>query len=162
MTRLVQNSRSLKHTMQAEQDAAFRGGENWSLIHWKKVELEGCAIVFDRYYDPPCLKQTERFERRRDSGKQLGKLFLKKAVDFINEFDRLSAASTEKPPGKGVRKLKHFCSLKTEWLIKSIASNQKWCGLLKPIAFKLLKAFRFASANRVLKFERNRINPFLY
>jgi len=27
----------------------------------------------------------------------LKKLFLKKAVDFINVFDRLSAASTEKP-----------------------------------------------------------------
>ena len=45
---------------------------------------------------------------------------------------------------------------------KSITSKQKWCGLLKPIAFKLLKAFRFAEANRVLKFERNRINPFIY
>jgi hypothetical protein len=40
--------------------------------------------------------------------------FLKKAVDSFNGFDRLSAASTEIPLKQVVRKLKHFCSLKTE------------------------------------------------
>jgi len=40
--------------------------------------------------------------------------FFKKAVDFISVSDRLLAASTEKPLETTVRKLKHFCSLKTE------------------------------------------------
>jgi len=43
------------------------------------------------------LKQTRRFERPRVSAIVLEKLFFKKAVDYINWFDRLSAASTEKP-----------------------------------------------------------------
>jgi len=44
----------------------------------------------------------------------LKNLFLQKAVDSLNEFDKLSAASTEMPLKYALRKLKHFCSLKTE------------------------------------------------
>jgi hypothetical protein len=44
----------------------------------------------------------------------LKKLFYKIAVDIISEFDRLSAASTERPLKHTAKKLKHFCSLKTE------------------------------------------------
>jgi hypothetical protein len=51
----------------------------------------------DRYYDPPCLKPNSRFERSQVLANVLMKLFYEKAVDFINVFDKLSAASTEKP-----------------------------------------------------------------
>jgi len=84
------------------------------LIDIKKVELRDCANKSERYYVPPCLKQASRFGRTRVSAINLVKLFLKKAVDSFNEFDRLSAASTEKPLKHVGRKLKHFCSLKTE------------------------------------------------
>ena len=63
----------------------------------KKVELWGCVKHLDRYYDPPCLKQNRRLWRPRVSANCSCKTFLKKAVDIINVFDKLSAASTEKP-----------------------------------------------------------------
>jgi hypothetical protein len=51
----------------------------------------------DRYYDPPCSKQNRRSERLLVLTNVLMKLFYEIAVDFINVFDKLSAASTEKP-----------------------------------------------------------------
>ena len=54
-------------------------------------------IHLDRYYDPPCLKQMVALSGNTFPANVLEKLFYKIAVDIINEFDRLSAASTERP-----------------------------------------------------------------
>jgi len=49
-----------------------------------------------------------------DSDNLILNFFLQKAVDITHLFGNLSAASTEKPLETTGRKLKHFCSLKTE------------------------------------------------
>jgi hypothetical protein len=45
----------------------------------KKVELQGCTIETDRYYDPPCLKQAAASVAANFSGMFLMKTFFAKA-----------------------------------------------------------------------------------
>jgi len=67
------------------------------LIVLKKVELSGCGINLNPYYHP--LAQTTQLAsvQRPSLSECSFKTFLQKAVDSLNEFDKLSAASTEKP-----------------------------------------------------------------
>ena len=69
MARLVQN----KPLVETDESGGTGGSscKSKKLIFdtSKKVELSGCAIQTDRYYGPPCLKQTTRFAVIVESGK---------------------------------------------------------------------------------------------